>query len=59
MDNDKLLREIQNLNKTLTDMFIFQLCAQGYSYDQVRKVVGKVSNGKIADIRNGLTSIKK
>lgn len=52
--NEKFLKELQDINKTIKDIFIFLLCCEGYTQGQIRKVFGKIDNAKITKIKSGI-----
>lgn len=54
----KIVEQLDRLNKTLNDLFLFLLCKEGYSTEQIRAVVGKADNNRLALIRSGLSKKK-
>lgn len=54
MDNKKIVDELQNLNKTIKDLFTFLLCKEGYTKEQIRGIFGKIDNNRITKISAGL-----
>ncbi|MFA5831132.1 MAG: hypothetical protein WC878_04875 [Candidatus Paceibacterota bacterium] len=59
MDDKKIVEELQNLNKTIKDLFIFLLCKEGYTKEQIRGIFGKIDNNKVTKIGVGIKGKKK
>lgn len=59
MENKEIVKELQALNKTVKELFLFLLCRESYSKSQIREIFGKVDNNKITKIRSGLEKINK
>ena len=49
----KILEELKNVNKTISDLLLFQLCQAGYSKEQIRDIVGTIDNNRLTKIRAG------
>ncbi len=58
MEQNKIVKQLDVLNKTINDVFLFLLCREGYTSDQIRGIFGKVDNNRIAKIRSGLVKSK-
>jgi hypothetical protein len=58
MENTKILKELQDINKTIKEMFIFLLCREGYSQAQIRNIFGKIDNTKITKVGAGVKKSK-
>lgn len=59
MENKEIIKELQALDKTIKELFLFLLCRENYNKSQIREIFGKVDNNKITKIRSGLEKINK
>ncbi len=53
MEN-KIIEELQKLNDTTKDLFIFLLCKEGFGQKEIRSVFGKIDNSRITKIMSGI-----
>jgi len=59
MESKELIKELKSLNKTIKDQFIFLLCREGYTKEQIRIIIGSIDNTRITQISSGLKKINK
>lgn len=56
--DEKIIRQLESLNKNIADLFLFLLCKEGYTKDQIRAILGKADNNRISAMRSGLRNNK-
>lgn len=54
IENKQIIKQLEELNKSGSDLFLFLLCKEGYTNEQIRNVVGSIDNNRLTKIRNGL-----
>lgn len=57
--DEKILKQLERLNKTMDNLLLLILCKEGCSYEQIRTVIGKADNNRVAKIRAGLAGKNK
>lgn len=57
-NNQKILQELESINKNLSSILIYLLAREGYSDLQIRKVFGKIGNDRIYQVKSGFKNKK-
>lgn len=56
--DQKILEQLEQLNKNINDIFLFLLSKEGYTKDQIRLIFGSLDNNRATKIKAGLKNRK-